>query len=268
MKKTKTIAVVFAAAAALILFPKGNALTAEAEEPVSYAVQYDEGTGGWRMQANTNVFDNSVYSREIDYLQQDIKEGDIVVVYNHSNARKDLDLGNVRLSNLTVVQNTSFCVIRTGGVDECYVLGGSTCSINGNVKNAHVYNGAVCTFVNNVDDLTLHEEDSKVVVSVRGTVGHLGGSGFDLYDFVEDSLSIEKGTFWTDSSKYHTAEEHALLTPVSGGGPAATEQPQSAATDDEYDDVPKTGQNNLLHWLLLFAFASLAGSYLLRKTER
>lgn len=278
MKKAAKIASVLVLAAMLVLVPNANAFTAKAAEPVSYAVKFNPDKGEWRMQANTNLFEEDKASREIYYLQQDIKENDIVVVYNDTSTNVVLDLGNVRLSNLTLVQNTQSCIIKSGGANECYVLGGSTCSINGDVKNAYVYDTTTCTFTGNVDMLTIYGgEELTSSVSVNGTVEHLYALPlnppapyvyYDLYRFSADSLYVKEGVLQTASWAYLTAEQYAGQTAAPQNNNSAHSPAATPNTSDEYDDVPKTGQNSLYIWFLCAAVLFFAGSFILRRADR
>ncbi len=84
-KKAKALIAMALAAAVLLLTPIGYSLTLRAtaaEQPVTYAVKYVDSMGDWRFQAGTSTFDEGVGHRELYYLHQQLKEGDLVVVYN------------------------------------------------------------------------------------------------------------------------------------------------------------------------------------------
>ena len=213
-KKAKALIAMALAAAALLLTPIGYSLTLRAtaaEQPVTYAVKYVDSMGDWRFQAGTSTFDEGVGHRELYYLHQQLKEGDLVVVYNDSDSSRTLDLGKTRLSNLTVAQSRTFTVIYSGPIDECYVLANSPCSINADVKNAHVYDTATVNFNNNVDTLKIYSGSDRVYSNVAcvGTVGHLFAQStstnevfYDLYDFQVGSLNIQNGALLTKEDKY------------------------------------------------------------------
>lgn len=278
MKKVTKIVSVLVLTAMLVLLPNANAFTAKAEEPVSYAVKFNSDKNEWRMQANTNVFDESKGTLSASYLKQDLKAGDIVVVYNDVGTNIALDLGSARLSNLTLANNTKSCIIKSGGVDECYVLGGSISSINGDVTNAYVYDTTTCTFTGNVGTLTMYGGDELTSsVSVNGTVEHLYALPlnppvpyvyYDLYRFSAGTLYVKEGVLQTNSGTYLTAEQYAEQTAVPQNNDSA--QPPAATPDasDEYDDVPKTGQNSLYVWLLCAAGLFFAGSFIFRRVDR
>ena len=290
MKKVTKTAAVLVLAAMLALLPNANAFTAKAAEPVSYAVKFIPDKGEWRMQANTNLFEDDKESREIYYLRQDIQEGDIVVVYNDTDTSVILDLGNTHLSNLTLVQNTQSCVIKSGGATECYVLGGSISSIGGDMTNAYVYGTTICTFVGNVGTLTMYSDGDQLTssVSIGGTTEHLYArpgdltlpySFYDLYRFSAGTLYVKEGILQTASWAYLTAEQYAAQTAEpQDSNSTQTVAPQDnnstqppAATpkaSDGYDEVPKTGQNSLYVWFLCAAVLFFAGSCILRRAGR
>ncbi len=280
MKKIRKLAGVLAAVTALVLLPKASVLPAKAAEPVTYAVKYVSDELGWRFQANTSVFDSSNNGREMYYLMQDIKDGDLVVIYNDSDNASDLNLGNVHLSNVTYVQGCHFTIVFAGGVDDCYVLGGSSGTMNCDVKNAYVYDTVTFNFNNNVDNLYLYAADKfNSNLGVSGTVGHLTAStlpgqepyrvAFDYYDFPAGALYFKDGAFQPTASGYKTPEEHAQQSPQPQPEAPQPEVTQTDSPDpsDEYDEVPKTGQNSLYLWLLLGAGICFTGSFLLRRSE-
>lgn len=291
MKRVTKIAAVLVSAALMVLLPNANAFTAKAEEPVYYAVKFNSDKNEWRMQANTNVFDESKESRAIYYLQQDIKEGDIVVVYNDVDTNVALDLGSARLSNLTLTNNTNFCIIKSGGANECYVLGGSISSINGDVANAYVYDTATCTFTGNVETLTMYSASEKLTssVSVGGTVEHLHAlplnpnidiTFYNLYRFKAGTLYVKEGILQTASWNYLSPGQYAEQVPAEPAeapaepteAPAepaeASAAPEPSDDSDEYDDVPKTGQDNIYMWFLCASALFFTGSYILRRSDR
>ena len=71
MKKIQLLSTVLAAVSVLVLLPAGNSIQAKAAAK-NYAVKYC--TDEWRyMEGST--FDDDKASREVYYLQQDIKDG-------------------------------------------------------------------------------------------------------------------------------------------------------------------------------------------------
>lgn len=271
MKRIKTIATTFLLAAALVLLPGSNALKAEAATPANYAVQYIEEDGGWRYQEGS-TFDEDETHRELYYLLQVLKDGDKVAVYNDTSDAEHLDLGNVKLNNLTICR-TAMTVVLTGGIEECYVLAGSTCAINGNVNNAYVYDVSTVNFNNDVHTLiiTSEEDDFFSSVGCLGQVWHLHAysnpypkSFYNLYNFEEGTLVISEGIL--ETAYYHYDQPDSAGTapaPFVSISPAAPSTPSAPA--DEYDEVPKTGESALPYALLSVSVLCFAGSQLLRK---
>lgn len=261
MKKMKKIAAALVAVALLVLLPESNASTVHADEPVTYALKYVSDELGWRYQPYTSTFDDSKGSGQIQTLLYEIKDGDLVVVYNDIGTSTPLDLGDVHLSNLTYVNNAQWSMVYAGSVEDCYVLGGSTGTVNCDVKNAFVYDTVVFNFNGNVEELTIYSDD-KVLSNVgcEGTVGHLYISStnprlvFNYYDFAAGALLFDKGVF-TPRGSFKSYEEHI-----------ASIAENTTASSDEYDDVPKTGQSNLYLWLLFASVVCFAGSRALKRS--
>lgn len=277
MKKLKTLFTMMAVSVAAFLLPESSCMKAAAEEPVTYAVKYlenEEGSGEWRYQSGASTFDDSAFHRELYYLRESIKDGDLVVVYNGSATSPDpLDLGTVRLQNLTVVQTASFTSIKSGDIEDCYILAGNSCAINSNVTNAHVYGTTLCNFNYNVQELNVYAlgEDPTATVGCSGTVHHylarteaLDRTFSDLYDFQANSFLIRDGILQVPESQY----SHTPTTQT----PAPTAAPQQSAassgtSNDEYDEVPKTGESHPVLWLICLAGICIAASCALRKAD-
>ncbi len=280
MKKIKHIATVLAAAAVFFLLPGAGCLKAAAEEPVTYAVKYIEDKNEWRYLPDTSTFDDAAYHRELYYMYESMKDGDIVVVYNESAVVPALDLGSVRLSNLSVTPCSSFTIIYSGDVDECNILDGAYCSINANVTNAHIYGTSTSNFNKNIQELRIHANDEITsTVGCDGTVGHLYAPSdtlprtfYDLYDFKAGSLLIQQGSLETSPDKFSSSPTQPTPAPTEVPQPPAATAPPAASTpsgnDDEYDDVPKTGSHSPVLWLVCIAAASGAVSYGLRRTNQ
>lgn len=275
MKKFRNLALVLAAVTALVLLPASNAFPVKAADPVTYSVKYVSDELGWRFQANTSTFDDSNDGREMYYLLLDIKDGDLVVIYNDNDNAKSLDLGKAHLSNITYTQNCHFTIVYAGGVDDCYVLGGTTGTINCDVKNAYVYDTVTFNFNNNVESLSLYAADqAKSNLAVVGTTGHLTFSTppgqepsyvfMDYYDFPANTLRFTDGSFQPTQTGYKTPEEHALQQ-AQNPAESAPQAPPSGS--DEYDEVPKTGDSSLPLWLLCAAAACFAGGLFLNRSR-
>lgn len=255
----KTIALI--AAIALFATPfLSNSITAKAEGPTTYTIKYVDHLDQWRFQPSEWTLTEP--HRELYYMYQEIKDGDIVVI---SGGHKDLILDlNVRLSNLTTY-DCSTIVVNSKGIDNAYILNQSTVAINGDVTYAEVYGTSNVNFNNNVGTLKILSENEEVLrpnVSVVGTVNHLYGAGksykhFEFYNFEANSLRIQSGSIVADVSKYSKE-------PVST--PAPTPSAPTTGTSGEYDDVPKTGDMSFNPlWLVGMAVICMVGAYKLRE---
>lgn len=279
MKKIEKILSILTAVAILVLLPETNASTVHADEPVTYAVKYVSDELGWRYQPYTSTFDDSKGGGQIQTLRYEIKDGDLVVVYNDIGTSTSLDLGNVHLSNLTYVNNTQWSMVYAGSVDECYVLGGSTGTINCDVKNAYVYDTVVFNFNGNVEELTINSSEEVLSsIGCKGTVGHLYAYAhtlnrhlFNHYDFVAGALLFDNGVF-KPQGNFKTADEHAAdvanAANVANSANSVNPTENTTAPSDEYDDVPKTGQSNLYLWLLFASVVCFAGSRALKRSVK
>lgn len=272
MKKLKTFTAVLAAAMALTLMP-GVRMTVRAAEPVTYAVKYVSDKEGWCYVQGSEF---TGYYTSVYYLREEkLKDGDLVVVYNEAGTQNTLDLGNIHLSNLTVMQNTQWCMIKTGSVDDFFALSGSSSTITGDVANGHVYGDALCNFNNNVQLLNLYSEangSNHMTVGCSGKVDQLVGRNvadddciyYTYYGFGPNTLSVTNGYLATPEEKY---SKEPIATATQQETPAAAIT-ASASDDDEYDDVPKTGRSNLFLWMLFASAVCFAGSRALKRASR
>lgn len=286
MKNFKKMLSLLMAAALIALLPGANTLKAAAATPTTYYVRYDTDQNDWRMQIGEWLEDYE--GRETYYLNngdEAVKDGDILVILDNGTTEAGSELTvNAHLSNLTV--NRAHAVISTGGVDECYVLGSSYAAITGSITNAYVYDDAVCTFNSNVTNLKLissQENDVNTDISVGGTVAYAsvsnpGGVLKEYYNFTANSFYYDHASgLMTDPSRYSTTGSAPAPAPAQGttaqnttASQTAT-QPQSGSgtSSGEYDDVPKTGENNLLFVsLLALSAASFAGCMALNLKRR
>ena len=273
MKKFRKCISLLAAAAILALLPNANALQASAAPAKTIYMRFDTDLNEWRIQVGS--WDDGDAGLELYYLNngndsQKALDGDtLVVLPNTPEAEPDEDGNrpkqqtgnkdvtvNARLGNLTV--NRTNVVISANGIDECHVQGDSAAAISGNVTNAYVYDNAACTFNNNVTNLRLIATVENTVdtnVSVGGTVAY---------------ASTANGGLMTDTSQYSTTGSGPAAAPQT---PAQTTPAQSQnkapASSGEYDDVPKTGESNLLVWLfsgmLLLSAMFAGGCFLVRR---
>lgn len=280
MKSFKKLISLATMAALLAVVPGFSALRAEAATPTTYYLRFDEDKAQWRMQVGQ--WDDEYEGREAYYLNngsEAVKDGDIIVVLasdEEISGHEDITV-NAHLSNLTV--NRTGIVIKTNGIDECYVLGGSYASISGNITNAYVYDDARCTFNNNVGNLRLISSQKNTVdvsVSVVGTVGYASTS--NPAGIIDEYSNFAANTFYFDTvSGLMTDEQYYTKKGSPVSGPAATTTTTATTTapantaastgnSNDYDDVPKTGDSSLAIWLLGLSALSFAGCLALRKS--
>ena len=227
-----------------------------------------------------------MYHRELYYLKtEDLKDGDQIVVYAGDDVpnNKEVDLSGFSLSNLTVHQNARV-VIFTGGIKDCYILAGAYTAINGDVTNAHLYDNTTCTFNNNVLDMVLHiDSEPHSNISCAGTVGMFrilnkaDQTNGLYYDIPKNTMKLENGTIqfstWSPEPTDTYLQARAAADGTATAGTASTDNsaPSAATSSDEYDKVPKTGEGNIIFWLISLTGAAavlFAGSCMLyRKTK-
>lgn len=212
-QKMRKFVTLLAVAAMLIGLPGLSPLRASAAGPVTYAVKYLPDKREWHYQSNTSTFDDKATHRELYYLRQELKAGDVVVVYNDSDSAASLDLGSVQLSNLTVARSKAVNVIYSGTIDNCYLLDGASCAINADITNANIYDNVICNFNKNVKELNLYPLDKMTGnINCLGTVDHLyvasrstGRIYQSLYSFQKGTFNITNGALATAADKYSTA---------------------------------------------------------------
>lgn len=265
MKKLKKIVSMLMAVAICFLLPGVSTLTASAESPVTYYVKYLANDGQWRYMEGSSWSDTG-FHRELYYMYEAIKDGDSIVI-DGANPGFVLEVP-VRLKNVTLLHGAAAVVTATS-IDECYILRDSVGAINGNVTNAYVYDNGRCTFNNNVGTLTIQNDSFLVndtllhaTVSVNGTVNHLIGKDnvqlhYEHYNFAAGKLVITDGDVKTDPADYSNSPSASS---------SQTSQSTSSSSSDEYDDVPKTGDSNIVLWLLGISAMCFAGRYALKKT--
>lgn len=304
MKRLKTIVSLLAATALLFLVPGAKRLQVSAAEPTTYSLKYVEDKGEWRYQEGSWDNNNS-WNRELYYLKESIKDGDILVIENGDHGLI-LDLP-VTLSNITF-NHAHSAAITVKGADNVYVLRDSKASVTGNVVNAHVYDNAIANFNDNVTSLFITKESSgSQTITVVGTVDYVRTADGEkvyneLYNFQANSFCQEEGILKTDPSKYSTIP--AVVAPVLPADPSATVpvapiapvdpsatipvapvapvdpsavapvvpvNPSAVApvtpTDSLYDDVPKTGEPLALPGLLVIAAGFCFGGACLIKRK-
>lgn len=257
MKKRKTIVSLLAMAAAVMLVFQSSIVASAANN--TYILRYDGKDWNYKEGASWN--DNSDDAKNLYYLEQIIKDGDLVVVEGPGTA---LSL-NVHLSNLTFI-NGAQAIVTANGIDNVYILAGCSGAVNGDITNAYVYGDGAVTFNNNISNLEIIGEtvlNADVNVD-GGTVGHLVGRDndgvyYDYYAFAKGKLLIEDGNVKTD-------EEFYSKTPVAvQSAPQSAQSTAGQTNSSEYDDVPKTGDSMACWWLLGTAAVCLVGKYALKR---
>lgn len=281
MKKLKTI-VSLLAAALLLMVPGADTLQTSAAEPVTYSLKFVENEDEWRYQVG--LWNDDAGHRELYYLKQSIKDGDLIVIESGEHSLT-LELP-VNLNNVTF-NHAHSAVITAKSVENVYVLRDSVGVVNCDVVNAHVYDNAVANFNNNVTNLYITKERSaEQSIAVIGTVAYVKTGDAEqvyneFYNFEANSFRQEKGILKTDASKYSTVpgvpalpqQPEAPVTPVEPAAPATPVDPAAPVAPavpaaGEYDDVPKTGDSFALPYVL-FAAAGICfgGAYLLKNKK-
>ena len=278
MKRLKKFVTLFMLAAVCLAVPGFGKMTVKAAEPTTYVLNYTSGSGEWRFKLASS-WSEDVQDRELYYLQQDIKDGDYIVIDN-DDACNPLNLNvSVRLGNLTVKSAVKTPVIYAKGYDSVFVLDGTTAAVNGDVSHAYVYGSARANFNNNVDILemigTSNDKSNNLhaYINCTGTVNHLIASDnrdqstfYDAYNFAVGRLVIEDGSLKTEEQYYSKTASAETPAPAAAGQPAqASAAPSQAAASSDYDNVPKTGERPVMFWLLGAAVVCLAGGYTLRR---
>ena len=267
MKSIKSFVALLAVAAILFMLP-GSTLTASAEEGTTYCVKYSDEDKEWRYQPGS-IFDDSLSSGPFHLLTSLMKDGDLLVVFNDSTNAEELDLGELRLNNLTVVNTNSFTIIKAKSIENCYVLANTSTSINAEVTNAIVYDSVLCNFGGNVKELTLHANDEVLsTIGCSGKVGHfyapsitLPRTFYNCYSFTENTFYLENGNLLTAYADYTWDAPAATPQPSASTGNTST----GSTSSGDYDHVPKTGENNPALWFLGAAALCGAASFYLRK---
>ncbi len=277
MKRMKAIVTLFAVVA-MFLLPAAQ-MKAEAADPVTFAVKCLGSE--WRYQANTSKFDEAYGHRELYYMHQEMKDGDIVVVYSESDSSPDLNLGTAKLSNVTVVTTgPKHVIIYAGGVEDMYVLANTSVSINCDVTRGHVYDSGICSFNGNVKSITHYKDHrgSTANIGCTGIVEHFrmcsmdaNYTYFQLYNFHEGKFEMVNGNITTPDWAFSWNDPNngaAPATPAPAAPQAPAQQPAQQPAAGGYDSVPKTGDANMMLVLFGAASACLAGSYGLKRRNK
>ncbi len=287
MKKLKKFVALFTLAAVCLAVPGLGKINVKAAGPTTYVLNYSASNSEWRYK-EASSWGAEVQDRELYYLQQNIKDGDYIVIDNDvENNPLSLKV-SVRLGNLTFKNTVGVPVVYANGYDSVYFLDGTSGAVNGDVSHAYVYGNAKANFNSNVDTLemigTSSDKSNNLHATINGvgTVNHLiakdnrdQSTFYEAYNFAAGKLVVEDGSLKTDTKDYSTTAPAAAAETA----PAATEQPaqtaapaqaaqpaqSTAASSSEYDNVPKTGENSAMIWLLGAAVICVAGGYTIRK---
>ena len=266
MKRFKQFVSLLAATTLCVLLPDVSTLTAHAAEPVTYYVKYVNAEDEWEFQ--TGAWDDAVQSRELYYMLQNMNDGDYVVVDSGDTDHCFTQDFTKKLGNLTITKN-SHAVVSAPAIDEFYALEGSSSAITGNVTNAHTFDTAAVTFHSNVGFLELIDTRAQATgnVTAAGTVDHAlrrtdsGYIYFEVYNVAKGKLVIDYSNLETDPAYYSTtptaSQEATAPSAATSNKPAAS---------GEYDDVPKTGESNLILWLSGIALLCLTGRKALKRS--
>lgn len=290
MKKFRKFAALMFATALVALLPGVSSLKASAASPTTYFVFLDGDK--WFYQIGTSEYNpnDKQYEAELIRTKSDVthpQDGDVIVVGTVNQDGEatgfTLDLGGIRLSNVTVTHSASI-VVKAASIDKCYILSDSTAAINGDISDAYVYDRSRVNFNNNVGNLyiTSDTKDDAPEINVMGTVGYAsytlpGEPQFEYYSFVKGSFEFnDSGNLRTDIDYYQSGGNGPVgATQPQGTASAQTPEPSaqtpapsgSNASSGEYDDVPKTGESVPVYvWFLGAAAICYAGKKFLERT--
>ena len=266
MKRIRKLISLLAIAALLVSFPLANTMTVSAEEPITYCIGFNPDEDAWRWQRGTETFDLSQSDSSLETLNAYIQDGDIIVVYaGGENCRLEFNV-DAHLSNVTVLNAQHYgALVGAGGIDEFYALMDSVCAVNSDVKNAYVYDSSLVTFIKNVTNLEIICPPSQhSVVTAAGTVAH-AKRHYDDYVMYE-VYNVAAGKFASTNANMDTDAQYYSTTPTdSAAATTPTTSGTSGSSANDYDDVPKTGESNLIFLLLGLSAVCFLGSRRLRR---
>ncbi len=233
MKRIKTFVTMFAAAAALILLPDISTLKASAAAPTpaptTFYIDYDPdfyideypNQRGWYVLVEADMEDKENAEQKLLQVYYNlVKDGDIVVVSNFHEKAPLLDLGDVRLSNVTVLQNSQFFMFEASQIEDFFALSGSACSVTAPITNAYVYDPTLTNFNGDVQNIHLNVDGGEATSTMGcgGTVGSLtvhftqSNTSYSLYDFKKDTFAFEEGYVTTNPYFFSTSPRPIIPT--------------------------------------------------------
>ena len=268
MKKQKRILAALLVVLLVGLIPGVGSVRAKADTPHTYTAKWIPAMNEWRTQ-QLSSWDDSRENGDLDFIWNNIKDGDSLVIVGDPGAPKFDDLHIThKLANLTLFAVTSSIIVYAEqNVTDIYVLKGSIASIHGSYDNVYVYDNSACNVNNDVKYLYIGGESSMdMSVTAVGTVGHCkienkGSLVKEMYNVKANCLKVVNGADKTDASTYSTT---ATATPAATTTTTtATTTTGTAATGTGVS--PKTGEGSLMIVLFAGAVLCLAGSYYARK---
>lgn len=262
MKRFKKIISLLAIAAMIVTMPLANTMTVSAAEPMTYYIGFNPDRDDWRWQRGTGTFDLAQEDLSLDDLNTYVQDGDIIVVYGGGETRGLEFNVDAYLSNVTVLNVYTIALIGANGIGEFYSLMDSVCAVNSNVTNAYVYDSSRVSFNKNVTNLEIIcPPDEFNAVTSLGTVGHAKRhyDGYVMYEV----YNVAAGKFSSTNADMDTDPQYYSTTPT--GTPAASQTTTSTSSANDYDDVPKTGESNMIFLLLGISAISFLGSRRLRR---
>lgn len=248
LKKFLAIATIFTLFLAPLL---GSPMTANAAEGTTYYVKYIPALNQFRYQKGPWQADQEHW--DFGILGSVIKDGDSLAIDDAGGTGIIVDF-DVKLNSLTIVSGTG-TVVTAKSVKDLYILHGTTSAINADVTNANIYGEAAVNLNKNVKILNLYNSGTikpTSDVNVVGTCGelHIENSS-NAYSFQENTLHLVDGILVADTNRFS-------FTPPT----------TPSTSNDEYDDVPKTGDTGFNPlWLFGLAAICFAGSFGIKKIK-
>lgn len=261
MKKLNKILAALLAVLMVAFLPGIGSVKVKAETThYTYTAKWISSMNEWRTQ-RLSSWDDSRENGNLDYIWNNIQDGDSLVIVGDSGAPRFEDLHlNRKLANLTLYAVTSGIIVYADQpVTDIYVLKGSEASLHGSYTNVYVYDNSACNINNNVQYLYVGGESSmNMNVTAVGTVGHCkienkGTLVKEIYNVSANSLKIVNGEDKTDASTYSTTATATTATTATTTTTTTTTTTGTAATGTGVS--PKTGEGYLM--ILLFAGAVL-----------